>query len=222
MRILAIATYVAAMMSFGGTAHAKPIENSALNPQLAADLQILVDRANATFARLPTVALVEDMSTTCGADQNSDPLARYCIRDRRIYIGARGRGDMMRYQLAHIYGHAVQVRHGVADVALRTIRKNRKDEGKLRGMVTRQVDCIAGGLYRRAYGNDGASLRNWFRAEPFTGSHWGGGAISQGPKVTIGLNTRDQWFRKGRDQNDFSACTTQVFGAELLLRAERR
>jgi len=107
--------------------------------------------------------------------------------------------------MAHVLGHAIQVRHGVADVALRAIRSRRSEEQALRGMVTRQVECVAGVLMATA-GEQPAMLRG-FGQEPFTGSHWGRDPLNQGPRVSIGLEARAEWYEIGYAARDFAACT---------------
>ena len=102
-------------------------------------------------------------------------------------------------------GHAIQVKYGVADIALRKITDERSREKELRGMVTRQVECIAGVLFARA-GLPNANLKRLYKTEPFTQSHWGREPLSRGPKVSIGLNARAEWFSKGQKTEQFQTC----------------
>ncbi len=176
---------------------------------------------------MPGVSLTSALRDVCGGDEGSDPYVIYCTSLNKIYVDAKLSEKKMSdaemgYRLAHAYGHAVQVRHGIADIALATIRANRAEETALRGMVTRQVECIAGVLMRRAYGKGVAGPAAWAGAEPFTGSHWGASPVARGPKVAIGLAERNAWFEKGRDSDDFASCAVGVFSADLILRAENQ
>jgi len=119
--------------------------------------------------------------------------------------------------LAHLYGHAVQVQHGVADFALGQIRQRRSEEAMLRGLVTRQVECIAGFIMARA-GQDDVDLTTLFATEPFTDSHWGRDPLRIGPQVSIGLAVRADWFAIGQ-RGDLAACGPGEFTADLLLEA---
>ena len=90
---------------------------------------------------MPSVRVVDQITGMCGADEGVSSRAAYCTSANEILLIDRPGAA---YALAHVLGHAVQVRHGVADVALRTIRACRSEEVTLRGYVERQVDCIAG------------------------------------------------------------------------------
>ena len=209
-------------VSLAWPAMSKDIKRQHLSPNLAEVLQPLVSTAHKAFSRLPNVVLTNDLSKTCKPDEQSNRFVLYCSDLNEIFV-AVGHGqsaDAMRYRVAHVFGHAVQVRHGIANRALRAIRTEPAREGELRGMVTRQVDCIAGVLIGRAYGGSGG-LTSIFNAEPMTGSHWGATPMRRGPKVSIGLTARDAWFRKGRASKDFANCAVGEMGAELILRAER-
>ena len=93
---------------------------------------------------MPSVRVVDQITGMCGADEGVSSRAAFCTSANEILLIDRpGAADA----LAHVLGHAVQVRHGVADVALRTICARRSEEVTLRGYVERQVDCIAGFLF---------------------------------------------------------------------------
>ena len=94
--------------------------------------------AKAAFPAMPDVAWLDQISGTCGADGSVHPTVAYCTSSNTILLAADDPATPeATYFLAHAYGHAVQVRHGVADVALREIR-NRRDDGLiLRGFVER-------------------------------------------------------------------------------------
>ena len=93
------------------------------------------------------------------------------------------------------------------------------EEQALRGMVTRQVECVAGVLMATA-GEQPAMLRG-FGQEPFTGSHWGRDPLNQGPRVSIGLEARAEWYEIGYAARDFAACTVGEMSSELIVQALR-
>ncbi len=178
------------------------------------------EAAQKLFSNLPSLEPVVRMEGECGADASVNPQVAFCTtRNVLLYRLNAHFGLEEMYELAHVYGHAVQVRHGVADVALREIRKRRDEEEKLRGWVTRQVECIAGFILAEA-GAPQVDLRTLFDAEPMTDSHWGRDPLSVGPKVSIGLEARAEWFDIGQ-KGDLSACAVGEFGAELLIDALR-
>lgn len=174
--------------------------------------------AQALFRDMPRLDAVSQIVGNCGADGAVHEQMAYCTsRNVILYRHDTQHGRSEAYELAHLYGHAVQVRHGVADVALRAILSRRAEEHKLRGWVERQVDCIAGFIYDRA-GLPAFSLLEAYDEEPLTGSHWGRDPLSKGPKVAIGIEARQQWFDAGYSQG-LAACSVGEFGAELLLEA---
>jgi len=186
---------------------------------VAADPVVLVEQAaRAAFDGLPMVRQVDQIAGQCGADDSVDPTAAYCTTTNQIFL-ARHAVDAPQtpYILAHLYGHAVQVRHGVADFALGQIRQRRAEEVMLRGLVTRQVECIAGFIVARA-GVPQMDLNDLFSTEPFTASHWGRNPLQIGPEVSIGLAARADWFARGQ-QGDLATCAPGEFTADLLLDA---
>lgn len=174
--------------------------------------------AAAAFARMPAVVRVQQIEGRCGADRTVNGQVAYCTSRNQIFL-ARNAADLPQaaYLVAHSYGHAVQVRHGVADFALAQIRARRSEELMLRGLVARQVDCIAGFLMARA-GLPAASLVDWFADEPFAGVHWGRDPLRIGPDVSVGLAARDEWFQIGQ-AGDLAACAPGEFTSDLLLEA---
>lgn len=186
----------------------------------AADPFAVHDAATGTFDSLPAVEIATDMGRVCGAGAVTNAHIGYCTTENIIYVSqifaAR---PFAAYEMGHVLGHAIQVRHGVADVALREITRRRDEEAALRGMVTRQVECIAGVLSARA-GLPRADLRA-MTAEPFTEAHWGRRPLNMGPRVSIGLDARATWYDLGYAANDFSACTVGEMSAELIVAAER-
>ncbi len=191
-----------------------------LSPATAKLLRGVTQTALKTFPNMPGVRLTSRIGAICSGDGASSTLTRYCTSDNAIYVAAdlaqQVDGDMAAYLVAHQFGHAVQVRHGIADIALARITRDRAREAEYRGWVTRQVECIAGVLLKRS----GARVPG-FGAEPFTGSHWGRSPMAGGPRVSIGAAERRRWLETGYRAGDFGVCAVGEFGAELILRAER-
>ncbi|EBA10996.1 hypothetical protein RCCS2_00904 [Roseobacter sp. CCS2] len=174
--------------------------------------------AQSAFDGLPQVRLVDQISGQCGADETVNQTVAYCTTRNQIFLTGPAVDDPQTlYMLAHAFGHAVQVRHGVADFALGQIRRRRAEEAMLRGLVTRQVECIAGFIMSRA-GLPHTDLTDLFTDEPFTGSHWGRDPLHIGPKVSIGLAARAEWFAIGQ-QGDLAACAPGEFTSDLLMDA---
>lgn len=171
--------------------------------------------ARHSFDDMPVVELVEDVSQLCGAQGLANRDAIYCTSPNVIYL-RRGAAHLS-YKVAHLMGHAVQVRHGIADFALREVRARPAQEGALRGMVTRQVECLAGFLHQKA---GIAPLRLMdLDGEPFTGSHWGRTPLRIGPQVSIGLSVRADWLMRGYEAESLAECAAGEIGADLLLEA---
>ena len=192
----------------------------ALNPQTARLIAGVVRAADRRFPRVPAVTLTSRIADLCGGDHDTSTFVRYCVRQNAIFVAAdldqRLPDAAAAYVVAHAYGHAIQVRYGLADRALAAIRADRSRERALRAMVTSQVECLAGLLVGAALPDLRQGLPDWFTAEPFTGSHWGGGALAQGPKVSIGLETRDRWFRTGLRAGAVQSCAVGEMGVDLL------
>lgn len=181
----------------------------------AQDVRMAADRL---FAQMPDVAFVSNTFGRCGAGAGVNEMAVYCTTQNRIFVRADLQGQAgTAYLIAHLYGHAVQVRHGVADVALRTIQADRANEVALRAFVAQQVDCIAGYIYQAA-GLPMADLTAWFDGDPFADIHWGRDPLTRGPVMGIGVSARNAWFARGQ-AGDLSACAAGPFGADLLLAA---
>lgn len=177
--------------------------------------------ATGLFGRLPPVDVTADLNAACGGGRNSNLHIGYCASKNMIFVSdefaARPQAP---YEMAHVLGHAIQVRHGVADVALRAIRNRRSEEDALREMVTRQVECVAGVLMASA-DLAPADLAQLFTGEPFTNAHWGRQPINSGPRVSIGLAARVQWYDIGYDARDFAACSVGEMSSELIVAAQR-
>lgn len=174
--------------------------------------------AKATFAQMPDLVVIDGILGTCGADRRVLPIASYCTSQNTIFAAAPDIDAA--YFIAHAYGHAVQVQHGVADVALREIRSRPDDELMLRGWVERQVDCIAGFLLAEA-GLDLPLLEARFVTDPLDRPHWGRDPLRLGPHVAVSPADRAEWLRAGYE-GGLSACAVGEFGPELLLSALRR
>ena len=177
--------------------------------------------ARAAFDQMPDVRRVTRIAGACGADETVNDQVAYCTSRNVIYVTDAAAGlPQSAYLVAHAYGHAVQVRHGVADVALGQIRARRAEEPMLRAQVESQVDCIAGFLVARA-GLAPARMTDWMSDDPFAGAHWGRDPLRVGPTVGVDLATRNDWFKRGQG-GDLAACATADFGADLLIAALRR
>lgn len=183
-------------------------------PAFANDV-LIEAAAHKHFDKMPEVVRSDDISSVCGAARSANQDAVYCTSENRIYL--RRDAQDLSYKLAHLFGHAVQVNHGVADIALREVRARRDEEASLRAMVTRQVECIAGFLHKKA----SVPPRFTEGVEPFTGSHWGRNPLRIGPQVSIGAQTRMEWLSRGYGTGDLAACASGEIGAELLLKAFR-
>lgn len=195
----------------------------AVGPDTARAIRDVVAAANKMFPRLPPVRLTTRIADTCGRGSASRQV-RYCASQNVIFLHAELAAEVPEgaaaYIVAHALGHASQVRHGVADVALATIRREPQNEAALRSMVTRQVECLAGVFFARA-DMPRSRISDWFVSEPFTGAHWGAEPVSSGPRVSIGLAARDEWFARGQAAGDVSVCAVERFGSELLENAQR-
>jgi len=176
--------------------------------------------AQARFDRMPSLQMVDRISGNCGAKSLVNNQIAYCTTTNSLLMSPAARAlPQAPYLVAHVLGHAVQVKHGVADVALATIRANRAQEPFLRTNVEQMVDCIAGLLVFEA-GHAPANLNVWMSDDPFAGPHWGRKPLTEGPVISLPLDMRNDWFRRG--QGGFiAACATEVFGSDLLVKAYR-
>ena len=188
----------------------------------AADPFAVVDAARAMFDRVPQVQVIDpEGEPPCGAGDETNEAAFYCTSDKTIYhVADFASTPQAGYEMAHLLGHAMQVEHGVADVALREISRRRDEEEALRGMVTRQVECVAGVFVARAE-LDPVDLAQLFEDEPFTHSHWGRSPVNEGPRVSIGLAARQEWFDIGYGARDVAACSVGEMVADLLVAAQK-
>lgn len=179
----------------------------------------VMQTAHQVFDRMPRLAYVDHIAGRCGADLSVNDRVVYCTTLNLVFVDrATAAQPEIPYLVAHALGHAVQVQHGVADVALREILSRPDEETALRTMVESQVDCIAGFLYARA-GLAPASLTDWFAAPPLAGPHWGRDPLRLGPQVLVDLPTRQTWFQTGQGADSLAACAVGEFAADLLLLA---
>lgn len=188
---------------------------------VAADPFTLLDAARTIFPDQPRFEQFESGDAPCGMGGNSNPHIGYCATEQVMYY----RDDFAirptaAYEVAHVMGHYYQIKYGVADVALRTIRARREDEDALRGMVTRQVECLAGVMMATA-GLPFVDLVDLFEGEPFIGAHWGRSPLNGGPRVSIGLAARADWYRTGYSAANVAACSVGEMSADLLIAAQR-
>lgn len=177
-----------------------------------ADTSAIETAARLSFENLPEIVQVDNIMGNCGADAFVNRDAAYCTSENVIY--ARLGAENLTYKVSHLFGHAIQVQHGIADIALREVRARPGEEVALRGMVTRQVECLAGFLHAQADlpAFDLLSLAE----EPFRGSHWGRNPLRVGPQVSIGLEVRAEWFYLGYDATEIAVCSVGEITSELL------
>ena len=189
--------------------------------QAAAEAEIAVAAAaERLFARMPSVVTVAQLPGTCGADARVHPVVAYCTSQNAVLLAEDAdAGPERDYLLAHAFGHAVQVRHGVADVALQEITRRPSDETMLRGFVERQVDCIAGVILKAA-GLPVPDLVSIFPQDPLDRPHWGRNPLSRGPHLEVPVAERALWLERGYEQG-IAACAVGEFPADLLIAALR-
>jgi len=171
-----------------------------------------------SFARMPQVVVVDQIADECGADAEVDDRVAYCTTGNRILV-AQAAYDLPQapYLFGHAFGHAVQVQHGVADFALREIRRRPAEEVMLRGLVERQVDCIAGFLAHRA-ALPLMDLADLFQDDPLGRPHWGRDPLRRGPVVDVPFAARAEWFAIGQE-GDIALCAPGEFTGLGLVRA---
>lgn len=189
---------------------------------VSADPTRAIDQAvRAVFTEMPDIEEVSEISGYCGATMTTNPDIIYCTNERRVYVRAGFWGEPQApYALAHVMGHAAQVQHGVADRAFRAIQQSPQNEDALRSMVTRQVHCLAGVYYNRA-GFVRTTLTSLYHREPFTKSYWGRDPVGRGPRVSIGMAPRNEWFLIGQGHGDPLQCSVEEVSAEPLARGLR-
>lgn len=173
--------------------------------------------SRALFDDLPQIVLMEQMDDRCGADHTTNPHARFCTTRNEIYLRRDEDEDKLAYRVAHLMGHAAQVRHGIADIALREVRRRPDEEVALRLMVTAQVECLAG-VYLAKAGFGAFDLRVFYRDPPFQDAHWGRNPLRVGPVVSMSLEDRADWVLRGATQG-ITACSAGEIDVQVLLNA---
>lgn len=188
------------------------------SPVAADPVADVVAAAGAAFDRMPALVRVDAIAGRCGADDSVNSSVAYCTSANTVFLAeAAIDAPQTAYLVAHAFGHAVQVQHGIADLALAQIRSRPFDEPLLRGLVERQVDCIAGFLMARA-GQMPTRLTDWLSDDPLAGPHWGRDPLRVGPSLRLDLAARDEWVQRGQG-GDLAACAPEGFGSDLLLKA---
>lgn len=202
---------------------AQDVGTAGLNPQTAKTLRPVVQLANRTFTRMPQVQLTSRLVDLCGGGPEASLYTRYCTDLNTIYFSAdlseKLSGQAISYLIAHQYARAVQVRHGIADIALSRIKAEPANEAALRVQVSAQAACVAGVLLGRAK-IEGISA-SVLADDPFGKPHWGHSPISNTALSPITTAERDRWFATGHRAKDFAVCATKDFDARLILRAEQ-
>ena len=194
-------------LTLASQAHADPV-------------QMIADAAQASFDQMPHVARVAVIAGNCGADATVDPRVAYCTTTNTVLVADTANSlPETPYLVAHAYGHAVQVRHGVADFALAQIRNRRSEETALRRLVELQVDCIAGFLTAQA-AVPPVPLTDLFAQDPLNQPHWGRNPLRLGPFVDLAVDDRAMWYETGL-KGDIAACAPGEFSADLLVAARR-
>ncbi len=187
-----------------------------ITPAFAQDWQAVEAAARQLFSDMPRVEVFGSLPRACGADEMTNADMRYCTSENVIYLREQPTSHAkMAHALAHGLGHAIQVRHGIADIALREVRRRPEEEQKLRTMVTGQVACLAGVLLNAA-GFAAIDLETLYGEEPFTDSHWGRNPLKVGPQVSTGLKFRANWSKIGQREG-LAACTVGEIEASVLL-----
>ena len=201
---------------------AQTLRMSELDPDTNRAVAPVIRAANALFPRLPGVTLTTRIDALCGGDDETSEHVRYCTDQNLIFltrglVAEVGSKDAA-FILAHAYGHAVQVRHGVADIALRAITTQRLREVELRRMVESQVACIAGVILDRAFGDDAPDGPG---SQYFANAHWGRAPLASRAKIALDLEEQRRWYQIGRRQG-LSACEVGDIPIEPLRQFIRR
>lgn len=186
-------------------------------PRADPALDRLIAATEDAFPRVPRVRLVAETAALCGGEVAARAI--YCTTDNTIYL-TEGAGPAALYALAHLYGHGLQVRYGVADLALNAILSRPERETELRAMVTAQVECLAGFLISRA-GLSLPPIDTLFSEEPMTDAHWGRSPVRAGPRVTIGLPARADWLTRGAEARSAAACRVGEMTADPIAAADQ-
>lgn len=192
---------------------------SAASASASPPIEALQQVIAGSFPQAPPLVISGDVAAECGGGATA--MGVYCPSEGVVYLDARFvENTASPYVVAHLYGHALQVTYGVADIALAAIRADRSREAELRSMVTQQVECLAGVLIARS--DIGLPpLDALYQSEPMTDAHWGANPVRNGPRVSIGLAARAAAFAEGRRHADPARCTVGEMSAALIDQADR-
>jgi predicted metalloprotease len=191
------------------------------------------------YQQTDTVFFDQAVSTGCGqADSGVGPF--YCPADRQVYIdlsfyqvlaeqlGASGEFAQP-YVLAHEYGHHVQTLLGTEAQVRRQQERDPGAANELSVMMELQADCYAGAWAKNATGTADEAGQKIFtsiteqdiREGLDTAAAIGddtiqersGGQIDESKFTHGSAEQRQEWFKRGYDGGDPSACDT--FGSAL-------
>lgn len=192
---------------------AAQVQMAPLGPDTAAAIAPVVERAQQGFRRMPQVRLTSALADICGADADTQTGAIFCTSLNAIYVDADLARDLgpgaAAYFVAHLFGHALQLRHG-------TPPKAGDDEALARAEA--QADCIAGHLLA-ASGAARVRLADWFDDDPLEDVHWGADPLAGAMSVSLTLAARDAAFRAGEDAEGIAACSAPGLDEAALARA---
>ncbi|MDG4831902.1 neutral zinc metallopeptidase [Solwaraspora sp. WMMD1047] len=191
------------------------------------------------YQQTDTVFFEQAVSTGCGqADSGVGPF--YCPADRQVYIdlsfyqvladqlGASGEFAQP-YVLAHEYGHHVQTLLGTEAQVRRQQERDPGAANELSVMMELQADCYAGAWAKNATGTADEAGQKIFtsiteqdiREGLDTAAAIGddtiqersGGQIDESKFTHGSAEQRQEWFKRGYDGGDPTACDT--FGSAL-------
>ncbi len=172
------------------------------------------------FGDMDDIAVLPDIVEMCGGGVSAG--AVFCTSENRIFLdSATAESEGSLYLIAHLSAHALQVHHGIADVALAAIRAEPEREAELRGMVERQNDCLAGMLLARA-GLSLPDLVTLYDDDPLEGAHWGRNPVRNGPRLHVPLGDRAEWLAIGYAAAAPDVCDVGDMSADLIVAADPR
>ncbi len=210
-----LAVLLLAALPAAPPAAAGPASDPAADPAAA-----VARAAQAAWPGMPALREAARIAGACGADAAVDPAAAYCTTTNEVLITpAARRAPAAAYRAAHLMAHAAHVTQGVADRALRAIRRSPREEAALRARVEAQADCLAGVIAARA--GHPAAPADLFDADPFAAPHWGRDPLRAGPVMPLPLPARDAAFRRGAAAAHPRACADPDLDGGLLESAWR-
>lgn len=194
----------------------------------------LPERFGEAYQEADTVFFEQAVRTGCGqADSGVGPF--YCPADRQIYIdltfyrvladqlGASGEFAQP-YVLAHEYGHHVQTLLGTEAQLRRQQQRDPDAANELSVKLELQADCYAGAWARNATGTADAAGQKIFTSITDQDIKEGletaaaigddkiqqrsGGRIDESSFTHGSAAQRQEWFKRGHDTGDPTACDT--------------